>query len=110
MCYRSSVTCLHPSAKNKNPEPFDSGRQIRKCKMHPSLIQTVLSAPESHRIMRAKCGSRAIPPVGSFTPPRRIPVVNICEKSLFFFTNLIINDFFKESIPIVSEIFPEKRS
>jgi hypothetical protein len=60
--------------------------------------------------MRAKCGSRAIPPVGSFTPPRRIPVVNICGESLFFFTKLIINDFFKESIPIVSEFFPKKRS
>lgn len=34
-----------------------------------SLIQTILSAPESHRIMPV--GSRAVPPVGNLTLPRR---------------------------------------
>ena len=34
-----------------------------------SSIQTVLSAPESHRIM--PFGSRALPPVGNHTLPRR---------------------------------------
>jgi len=34
-----------------------------------SLIQTILSAPESHRIM--PFGSRALPPVGTCTLPWR---------------------------------------
>ena len=35
-----------------------------------SLIQTILSVSESHRIGR-RCGSRTVPPVGNFTLPRR---------------------------------------
>ena len=43
-----------------------------------SFIQTVLSAPESHRIM--PFGSRALPPVGNLTLPCRF---------LFLYTNTL---------------------
>ncbi len=56
--------------------PNLAGRKQPCAYWHPSPIQTILSAPESHRIM--PCGSRAegrkapSPPVGNFTLPRRM--------------------------------------
>ena len=46
-----SVLCMHKFRKYNTSSP----------------IQTILSAPESHRIMPV--GSRAVPPVGNHTPP-----------------------------------------
>ena len=42
----------------------------RKFHMSSSLIQTLLSVPELHRIGR-RSGLRTVPPVGNFTQPRR---------------------------------------
>ena len=40
------------------------------CHTISSLIQTILSVPESHQISHLR-GSRTLPPVGNHTPPRR---------------------------------------
>ncbi len=73
-----------------------------------SLIQTILSAPESHRIM--PYGSRAVPPVGNYTLPRRIysfiKVIITYHKVLyngvlgFFYFYLFPNPFLPEQRPI----------
>ena len=39
------------------------------CMRESSFLQTILSVPESHRIMPH--GSRTVPPVGNCTLPRR---------------------------------------
>ena len=49
--------------ENKKLEYRDSRAFI----LSSSLIQTILSASELHRIM--PCGSRAVPPVGNYTLP-----------------------------------------
>ena len=61
-----------------------------------SLIQTILSALESHQIMHL-C-ARAIPPVGNHTPPR----VNIylLLTHLYFSTNLFFCQLFLICFPV----------
>ena len=64
---------LNPHAKNSGHTY--KGQHSNKMQIFFSLIQTILSAPESHRIMHQKNNhaillrSRALPPVGTCTLP-----------------------------------------
>ena len=59
--------------RDKYARSANSGSKHYLCSLHKSSsIQTILSAPESHRFM--PFGSRALPPVGTFTLPRRLRV------------------------------------
>lgn len=56
----------------KKPESKDSGDEHMQY-IDSSFIQTILSASELHRIM--PYGSRAVPPVGNHTLPRRTVLI-----------------------------------
>ena len=71
----------------KKPESKDSGDEHMQY-IDSSFIQTILSASELHRIM--PYGSRAVPPVGNHTLPRRtisttdivLAAVKKCKKKI----------------------------
>ena len=75
---------------------------IFSCFSYPySLIQTILSALESHQIMH-HC-ARAIPPVGNHTPPRVNIYLLIIQ--LYFSTIVFVCQVFHQSS--ICNIFPQ---
>ena len=78
------------SAHNKRPRQISGSHHYKNIVLlSSSLIQTILSALEFHQIIRKTFRSRAIPPVGNFTPPRRI---SHCSEILISFT-VFVNVF-----------------
>ena len=85
--------CLKITAvmKAKNPDDASPGvselfmdaiRETSDCRTISSLIQTILSVPESHQISHLR-GSRTIPPVGNHTPPRRTYLIFLVIITLY---------------------------
>ena len=91
-----------PNQKSPGSQKIQGSTSTKMCQIeyrwqhrNSSLIQTILSVPESHRIGHPAGGSRTLPPVGNHTLPRRL----LCSLPNYYnWSELIIQVFFQSRV------------